>query len=341
MVCEHLASFEHHKFKRDISMKFLAVFSVIFFGVSTQISAQSQTFPNRPITLINPYAAGGPADLLGRALGKALADQLGQPVVVENRPGGGASIGAAYVAKSAPDGHTLLLGTAAAHTVTPLATKVAYDGIQDFEFVGMVANVPNLLTVHPSSTASTLNELIALAKAQPGKLSYASAGLGSSPHVGAELFKYRTKIFMTHIPYRGAAPAANDLVAGYVPVGMLNVSGVLPFVKAGRLKAIAIAGAARSALLPDVPTFAEAGLPNFVAGSWYSLAAPAKTPSAVLDSLAKALATVQTQPEFLAITSAQSAEILKFSRAETRKFVQDDGRATAELIKATGLKLND
>lgn len=322
-------------------MKFLTAFSIALLGFCSQVAAQSPAFPNRPIVLVNPYAAGGPADLLGRALGKMLAEQLGQPVVVENRPGGGASIGAAHVAKSAPDGHTLLLGTAAAHTVTPMATKVAYDGIHDFEFVGMVANVPNLLTVHPSSTVSSLKELIELAKAQPGKLSYASAGLGSSPHVGAELFKYRAKIFMTHIPYRGAAPAANDLVAGYVPVGMLNVSGVLPFVKAGRLNAIAIAGASRSALLPNVPTFAEAGLPNFVAGSWYSLAAPAKTPPAVLDILAKALATVQAQPEFLAVTAAQSAEILKLNRAETRKFVQDDAKAVAELIKATGMKLND
>ncbi|MEK7345867.1 MAG: tripartite tricarboxylate transporter substrate binding protein [Pseudomonadota bacterium] len=322
-------------------MKILTAISMVLLGYCSQVAAESPVFPTRPIILVNPYAAGGPADLLGRALGKTLAEQLGQPVVVENRPGGGASIGAAHVAKSAPDGYTLLLGTAAAHTVTPLATKVPYDGIQDFEFVGLVANVPNLLTVHPSSTANTLKELIALAKAQPGKLSYASAGLGSSPHVAAELFKYRAKVFMTHIPYRGAAPAANDLVAGYVPVGLLNVSGVLPFVKTGRLKALAIAGASRSALLPDVPTFAEAGLPNFVAGSWYSLAAPAKTPPAVVDMLAKALATVQAQPEFLAITAAQSAEILKLNRAETRKFVQDDAKAVAELIKATGLKLND
>ncbi|EWS66109.1 Argininosuccinate lyase [Hydrogenophaga sp. T4] len=322
-------------------MKFLTVLTLALLGMCSQVAAQSPAFPNRPIVLVNPYAAGGPADLLGRALGKALAEQLGQPVVVENKPGGGASIGAMHVAKSNPDGHTLLLGTAAAHTVTPLATKVPYDGIHDFEFVGMVANVPNLLTVHPSSPVSTLKELVALAKAQPGKLSYASAGLGSSPHVGAELFKYRTGIFMTHIPYRGAAPAANDLVAGYVPVGMLNVSGVLPFVKAGRLKAIAIAGSSRSLLLPDVPTFSEAGLPNFVAGSWYSLAVPAKTPPAVVEILAKALAAVQAQPEFQSIVAAQSAEILKLNRAETRKFVQDDAKAVAELVKATGLKLND
>lgn len=322
-------------------MKFPIVLTFALLGICSQVAAESPAFPNRPIVLVNPYAAGGPADLLGRALGKALAEQLGQPVVVENKPGGGASIGASHVAKSNPDGHTLLLGTAAAHTVTPLATKVPYDGIHDFEFVGMVANVPNLLTVHPSSPVNTLKELVALAKAQPGKLSYASAGLGSSPHVGAELFKHRTSIFMTHIPYRGAAPAANDLVAGYVQVGMLNVSGVLPFVKAGRLKAIAIAGSSRSVLLPDVPTFSEAGLPNFVAGSWYSLAVPAKTPPAVVESLAKALAAVQAQPEFQAIVAAQSAEILKLNRAETRKFVQDDAKAVAELVKATGLKLND
>lgn len=322
-------------------MKLLNVLALAMLGFCTQASAQAPTYPNRPIVLINPYAAGGPADLLGRALAKSLGEQLGQPVVVENKPGGGASIGAATVAKAAPDGYTLLLGTSAAHVVTPQATKVPYDGIQDFEFIGMVANVPNLLTVHPSSPVSSLEALIALAKSEPGKLSYASAGLGSSPHVGAELFKYRAGINMTHIPYKGAAPAANDLVAGTVPVGMLNVSGVLQFVKAGRLKPLAIASASRSPVLPDVPTFAEAGLPNFVSGSWYSLAAPAKTPAAVVDALAKALAAVQAQPEYQGIVASQSAEIVRLTRAQTNQFVQDDTKAVAELVKAAGLKLND
>ncbi|QHE86279.1 Bug family tripartite tricarboxylate transporter substrate binding protein [Hydrogenophaga sp. BPS33] len=298
-------------------------------------------YPSRPIVLVNPYAVGGPADLLGRALAKDLGDALGQPVVVENKAGGGASIGAAFVAKAAPDGYTLLLGTAAAHTVTPTATKVPYDGIADFEFVGMVANVPNLLTVHPSVPAKSLKELIALAKAQPGKLSYASAGMGSSPHIGGEMFKHAAGVSLMHVPYRGAAPAATDMVAGSVQVGLLNISGVLPFVKTDRLRALAYGGSKRSADLPDVPTFAEAGLPGMETGSWYSLAVPAKTPAAIVDKLAQALQKVQGQPEFKKLLAAQNAEVMPQMKAQATDYIRADGKRLAELVKATGMKLQD
>lgn len=303
--------------------------------------AQAGAYPIKPIMLVNPYAVGGPADLLARALAKGLGDQLGQPVLVDNKAGGGASIGAAFVAKSVADGYTLLLGTSAAHVVTPAATTVPYDGIKDFEFLGIVANVPNVLTVHPSLKASSLKEFIALAKAQPGKLSYASAGLGSSPHIGMEMLKYKTGIFLLHIPYRGAAPAANDLVAGTVPVGMLNVSGVQSFVKAGRLRALAYGGRKRSAGLPDVPTFNEAGLPNFVSGSWYSLAVPVKTPAPVMDRLTKALTAVLASPDFQTTAAQQNAEIFNFTRAQTQAFVLEDAKVMHELVKATGMKLMD
>ena len=185
-------------------------------------------YPSRPIVLVNPYAVGGSADLLGRALAKELGDLLGQSVIVENKAGGGASIGAAFVAKAAPDGYTLLLGTAAAHTVTPLATKVAYHGVDDFEFIGMVANVPNVLTVHPSVPAKTLKEFIALAKSEPGKLSYASAGMGSSPHIGAETFKHAAGVELLHVPYKGAAPAVNDMVAYGAMTAILQAGFSIP-----------------------------------------------------------------------------------------------------------------
>lgn len=298
-------------------------------------------YPSRPILLVNPYAVGGPADLLGRALAKELGDALGQPVVVENKAGGGASIGAAFVAKAAPDGYTLLIGTAAAHTVTPAATKVPYDGIADFEFVGMVANVPNILTVHPSVPAKNLKELIALAKAQPGKLSYASAGMGSSPHIGGEMFKHAAGVRLVHVPYRGAAPAATDLVAGSVDVGMLNISAVLPFIKADRMRALAYGGSKRSADLPDVPTFAEAGVPGLETGSWYSLAVPAKTPAAVVDKLTKALQKVQAQPEFKKLLTAQNAEVMPQMKGQATDYIRADGKRLAELVKVTGMKLQD
>ncbi|MHA7602299.1 Bug family tripartite tricarboxylate transporter substrate binding protein [Alicycliphilus sp. T452] len=305
------------------------------------LAAGAQAFPSKPIVLINPYAVGGPADQLARVLAKGMGDQLGQPVVVESKAGGGAAIGAAFVAKAPADGYTLLLGTSAAHVVTPTATKVTYDGIKDFDFLGIVANVPNVLTVHPSVEAKTLPEFIALAKGQPGKLNYASAGMGSSPHIGMELFKYKTGTSLLHIPYRGAAPATTDMVAGTVPVGLLNVSSVQGFIKSNRLRALAYGGSKRSAGLPDVPTFAEAGLPNLVTGSWYSLAAPAGTPAPVLDQLTKALVKTQASPEFVSAAAQQNAEIYHLTPAQTVDFVRDDAKTVQELVKAMGMKLTD
>jgi tripartite-type tricarboxylate transporter receptor subunit TctC len=314
---------------------------LVMNGLSTLAYAQSSSYPNKPVVLVNPYATGGPTDLLGRSLAKGLSEQLGQPVVVENRAGGGASIGAAYVAKAAPDGYTLLLGTSAAHVVTPMATTVPYNGIKSFEFIGIVGNVPNILTVHSSMKLESLNDFVLLAKSQPGKLSYASAGMGSSPHIGAEFLKYRAGVDLVHIPYRGAGPAITDLVAGTVPVGMLNISVVQGHIKSGSLKALAYASTKRSPSLPNVPTFTEAGLPNFVSGSWYSLAAPENTPTAVLDRLAKALASVQASPEFQTAAAQQNAEIYSLSRAETLRFLQDDAKTMQDLIKTTGMKLLD
>jgi tripartite-type tricarboxylate transporter receptor subunit TctC len=304
-------------------------------------SIAADNYPSRPLVLINPYAVGGPADLLGRALAKELGETLGQSVIVENKPGGGASIGAAYVAKAAPDGYTLLLGTAAAHTVTPTATKVPYKGVDDFTFVGMVANVPNILTVHPSVPAHNLKEFIALAKSQPGKLNYASAGMGSSPHIAAEMFKYYAKVDLVHVPYKGAAPAVNDMVAGTVAVGLLNISAVLPFIKAGKLRALAYANTERSPDLPDVPTFTESGLPDMVSGSWYSLAVPAGTPAAVVDKLAQALKTVQERPEFKKILSAQNAIAMPQQEQQAADYIRADGQRLAELVRASGMKLQD
>jgi tripartite-type tricarboxylate transporter receptor subunit TctC len=308
----------------------------LMFNLNTTLA---QTFPSKPIILINPYAPGGPTDLLSRSMAKGLSEQLGVNVLVENKAGGGASIGAAYVAKAPADGYTLLMGTSAAHVVTPMATSVPYDGIKSFEFIGIIANVPNILTVHPSVKADTLKDFIALLKAKPGSLSYGSAGMGSSPHIGGEMFKFRAAVEMTHIPYKGAGPALTDMVSGSVPVGLLNISVVQPFVKSGQLKALAYASNKRSASLPDVPTFQEAGLADFTSGSWYSLAAPANTPQAVVDKLAKAFSAVLKSSEFQAAAVQQNAEIFNFNRSETLRFIQEDAKNMQDLIKSTGMKL--
>ena len=302
-------------------------------------AAWAQNFPNKTIMLINPYAPGGPTDLLSRSMAKGLSDQLGVNVLVENKAGGGASIGAAYVAKAPADGYTLLMGTSAAHVVTPMATSVPYDGIKSFEFIGIIANVPNILTIHPSVKVDNLKDFIALLKSKPGSFSYGSAGMGSSPHIGGEMFKFRAGVEMTHIPYKGAGPALTDMLAGSVPIGLLNISVVQPFVKSGQLKALAYASNKRSPSLPDVPTFQEAGLPDFTSGSWYSLAAPANTPAVVVDKLAKAFSAVLKSGEFQAAAVQQNAEIFNFNRAETLRFIQDDAKNMQELIKSTGMKL--
>jgi len=317
----------------------IAASAIAVFAVPP--TADAQAFPAKTITLVNPYAVGAPADQLARVLAKGLGEELGQPVIVENKEGGGASIGAAFVAKAPADGYTLLFGTSAAHVVTPATTSVPYDGIKDFDFVGMVANVPNVLTVHPSIKAISVKEFIALAKSEPGKLSYASAGLGSSPHIGMEMFKYKTGTFLLHVPYRGAAPATTDMVAGTVSVGMLNISGVQAFIKANRLRALAYGGSKRSASLPDVPAFAEAGIPNFISGSWYSMATPTKTPAPVLDRLTTALAAVLASPESINAAAQQSAEIYNLTRAQTQAFVLEDAKTMHELIKGTGTKITD
>jgi len=308
-------------------------------AAATATHAQNTTFPSKPITMVNPYAAGGPADILGRELAKRLADALGQQVIVDNRPGAGASVGAAFVARAPSDGYTLLMGTAAAHTVTPLATQVPYDGLKDFAFIGMIANVPNVLTVHPAVGADTLQEFIALAKSRPGELSYVSAGMGSSPHIAFEMFKHAAGITLLHIPYKGAAPATTDMVAGFVPAGMLNISVTLPFIQDGRLKALAYGGSRRSPALPNVPTFAQAGVQDMVSGSWYSLAAPANTPPEVIERLAQALERVKSSTEFQAVLARQNTELLPQMRTDARNFIAADGQRLARLVQDAGMKL--
>ncbi|MDH1521286.1 MULTISPECIES: Bug family tripartite tricarboxylate transporter substrate binding protein [Achromobacter] len=309
-------------------------------GVSMICSGASlaaDAYPTQPITLVNPYAAGGPADVLGRALARELEKQLGKPVIVENKAGGGAAIGANFVARAKPDGYTLLLGTSAAHVVTPLIQRTAYDGIKDFAFVTIVANQPNMLVVRSSLPVSTLPELIALARKEPGKINYASAGPGSSPHLGGELFRQQAKVDIMHIPYSGAAPAINDLVGGQVDMAVLNLAASVQFIRSGKLKALAYANPKRSALFPDVPTLAEAGVSGAESASWYSLAAPKGTPQAVLEKLNKAVQAVNQSPEYRKLMDAQGVELWTLTPQEATQYVEKDQLAMRKLVDSAGL----
>ncbi|PNM90345.1 tripartite tricarboxylate transporter substrate binding protein [Achromobacter xylosoxidans] len=297
----------------------------------------ADSYPSQPITLVNPYAAGGPADVLGRALARELEKQLGKTIIVENKAGGGAAIGANFVARAKPDGYTLLLGTSAAHVVTPLMQQTPYDGIKDFAFVSIVANQPNMLVVRPTLKADSVEQLIAMARKEPGRINYASAGPGSSPHLGAELFRERAGVDIVHIPYSGAAPAINDLVGGQVDMAVLNLAASLQFIRSGRLKALAYANGQRSPLLPDVPTLAESGVKGAESASWYSLAAPKGTPPEILQRLNDAVAKVNADPEYSKLMQAQGVDLWNMTPQKATAFVEKDQAAMRKLVQAAGL----
>ncbi|QQB33024.1 tripartite tricarboxylate transporter substrate binding protein [Achromobacter deleyi] len=294
-------------------------------------------YPERPVVLVNPYAAGGPADVVARSLARALEKRLGQPVVVENKAGGGASIGTGFVARAKPDGYTLLLGTSAGHVVTPLMQKTVYDGVKGFAFCSVVAVQPIMLVVNPSRGIRSVPELIARAKAEPGKLSYGSAGVGGATHLGAELFQQVAGVQLNHIPYAGASPAINDVVGGQTDLAMLNLSASLPFIRQGRLLALAYASDKRSPLLPDVPTLAEAGVPGADAATWYSLAAPAGTPADIVRMLSDAVRAVNEDPDYRRVMQEQAIELMALSPQEADAYVAKDQADMRRLLGTLGL----
>ena len=265
----------------------------------------AQTYPTKPIRIVVPFPAGGTTDVLARAAAQKLTESLGQPAVVDNRPGAGGNIGAELVAKSPPDGYTLLMGTVGTHAINPsLYPKMPYDHVKDFAPVILVAGVPNVLVINPALPVNSVQELIAYAKANPGKLNFASSGNGTSIHLSGELFKTMAGVQMTHVPYKGSAPALQDLVGGQVQLMFDNLPSSLALIKGGKLKALAVTSSARAAALPDVPTLAESGLPGFEASSWFGLLAPAGTPQPIIlkvnGDVAKWLASPEAKEKLLA-----------------------------------------
>ena len=249
-------------------------------------SAIAQNWPAKPVRLIVPYPPGGSADILARAIGQKLAEGMGQQVIIDNRPGAGTAIGAEATAKAAPDGYTIMLGTVSSHAINPALTPgLKYDPVKDFAPVSLVASIPFALIVHPSLPAHSVKELIALAKTKPGALNFSSAGTGTSNHLAGELFKSMTGTFMVHIPYKGSAPALNDLIAGQVQLMFDLVLTTAPHVKSGAVRAIAVTGSERSSALPGVPTVAESGVPGYEVSAWFGFFAPAGTPATIVNAL--------------------------------------------------------
>lgn len=278
-----------------------AVLATTLAGLCLGGAAQAaDAYPNKPIRLIVPFAAGGTTDIVARVVAEGLGRELGQAVVVENRGGGGGSIGADALVRSAPDGYTLGVATVSTMATNPATNpKNPYNPLKDFAPITNMVNVPNVLTVNPAVPAKTTAEFIALLKANPGKYSYASSGAGGIGHLDGELFKSLTKTDMVHVPYRGSGPALNDVIAGQVNAQFDNLPSSMPHIQAGKLRALAVAAPKRLPTLPDVPTFAEGGLPEMDNMAWYGLVAPAGTPQAVIDRIHDATVKALKDPKII------------------------------------------
>ena len=299
-------------------------------------AAYGQDYPVKPITLVNPYAAGGPADLLARTVAAGMGDLLGQQVVILNKPGGATAIGAAFVAAAPPDGHTLLIAGASSHIVTPVLSKVTYDGIKDFAPVAMVANVPNVLVVRASLPVKSVPELVALAKSKPAALNYGSVGNGSQPHLAAEMFKQMAGVNFTHVPYKGAA--ITDLLAEQIDLAFLNAPPLLQHIQSGKLTALAVTTLKRARQLPDVPTLDELGLRGFDVATWYGITAPAATPKPVVEKLTAVISKVLTSPDVVAKLTSQGAEIFLLPPKEFADYLQADAARLTRLIKSANIQ---
>ncbi|ABM59984.1 Uncharacterized protein UPF0065 [Verminephrobacter eiseniae EF01-2] len=275
---------------------------------SVALAQNGSDYPSRPIRLVVPYPPGGGTDVIARIVQERLQPLLGQPVLIDNRGGAAGSIGTELVAKSAPDGYTVLF-TLSSHTINPaIYAKLAFDTAKDFAPVAMVASLPQILVAHTQFAPNSVADLVALAKTRPGAISFASAGNGSPGHLAGELLKLRTGTRMTHIPYRGGAPAVTDVIGGQVPLLWVSIPAAMQFVKAGKLKALAVSTARRSAALPDLPTMQEAGIADFNVDSWYAMFVPAKTPQPAIDKLNRAINAVLRQPDLRDKLLAQGSE---------------------------------
>ena len=308
----------------------------LILGIFLAGAGHAQPFPSKPVRVIVPLAAGGTGDTLARLVSEEMAKLLGQPFVVENRPGSGGVIGTESVARSAPDGHTLL-SASPSHVINPaLRASPGYDPVKDFEPITVIANTHQLLVAHPSLPSNTIRELVAYAKQNPGRLNYGSAGSGSATHLNAEMFKAMTGTFIVHIPYRGSTQARQDLVAGEVQLAVDGLLPTLPLIRAGKLKALALTSSRRSAIAPEIPTMAEAGVPGYASDTWYGLLAPAGTSREIIATLhAAALKSINT-PSVRERLSAQGAELVGGSPEEFRKLIVREQTLWAKVVKDSG-----
>ena len=319
-------------------LRFLLLTTMFMLGPAGVAGAQG--YPARPVRLIVQFAAGGGADFVARVLATRLSESLGQSVIVDNRPGANGAIANELVVKSAPDGYTLLLGAAGPLTVSPaLTANLPFDTLRDFAPIVLAASSPFTVTVHPSVPARTIGELTALAKSRPGRLTYGSSGTGGSPHLATELFMSLVGVKMVHVPYKGLAPAITDLIGGQIDVLFADVGLVLGQINAGRLRALAVTGAKRSSLLPQVPTVAETGLRGYEAGTWYGVLAPSAAPAEIVQRLYAALQKVLAVPEVRERFRTQGLEVEGDGPDPFRARLRDELAKWSKLVKAAKIEI--
>ncbi len=324
--------------------KLLPVWAVTALLVVTAllhaISAHAQAYPRRPVTIVVPFPPGAATDSFARAAGKRMGEWLGQPFIIDNRSGASGRIGTDFVARAAPDGHTLLWGSSGPLVISPVwgEGKPPYDTLRDFAPVSVFAKIPFILVVHPSVPATSLKQLLAVVKSRPGKLTYASSGVGGTSHLAGELFKSMSKIDLLHVPYKGTALFATELIAGQVDMAFAGPTTTLPHLKTGRMRGIAITGSERSSLVPDIPTLNEAGVPGYEFTQWYALLTPAKVPSEILSTLHSALLKSMDDAEVKKRVSVEGGAFAPGTPEQFAAFLRTELDKNAKMIQAAGLK---
>ena len=322
-------------------MNRIAVWIVGLAFATLAAHANAQAWPSKPIKWVVPFAPGGTTDILARVVGEKLAIALGQPVIIENKPGAGGGLGAEFTAKAAPDGYTIMGGTISTHAINAsLYAKLPYDPIRDFVAITLIARVPNMLVINPSVPAGNVKELIVLLKANPGKYSFASSGNGTSQHLSGELFKTMAGVDMQHIPYKGSPPALQDVMGGQVTMTFDNITTAWPLAKGGKLRALAVTTAARSPIAPDVPTLAESGLPGFEVGSWQGVFAPAGTPPEIVKRLNTEIVKILKLPDVSEKLVGLGAEPVGNTSEEFTALVKAEVVKWADVVKKSGAKVD-
>lgn len=304
----------------------------------TRSPGSGQDYPTKPVRFVVPFVPGGPTDIQGRMLGEKLTQQFGQQVIVDNRGGAGGNIGMELVARAPADGYTIVIATVGTWAVNPHLYKLSFDVVRDFAPIIQVSSSPGVLVVHPSVPVKNVKELIALARAKPGQLNYGSSGVGGFGHISGELFTLMTKTKMTHIPYKSSAPSLTDLISGQIQVLFNNAISTVPFVKSGRVRALATTGATRSSALPNLPTVAEAGVPGYENSSWSAIGAPAGTPRPIIERLNKTFADILKMPDIQQKHADVGAQIIGGTPEQFHAYLKAEVAKFGKLVKAAGIK---